>query len=130
MEWTFEENKLFENAIAEFDHNSSDIFRKIASRVPGKTIDQIMEHCKALVDDVDMIEQGLVPLPDYKDAINNDVIKWRNNSGHRSRRKAIPWTKEEHEFVSSTSTCVCFYYASLYLSPLKVPTRLIVIYSL
>ncbi|KAH7849648.1 hypothetical protein Vadar_020930 [Vaccinium darrowii] len=108
MEWTFEENKLFEHAIAEFDHDSSDMFRKIASRVPGKTIDQIIEHYKALVDDVDMIEQGLVPLPDYEDANENDVINRRNNSGHQPRRKAIPWTKEEHEFVSLTSTCFAF----------------------
>ncbi|KAL7227203.1 hypothetical protein ACSBR1_022138 [Camellia fascicularis] len=49
-EWTFEENKLFENTLAEFNLNSIDSFEKIASRIPGKTIDQIKEHYEALVE--------------------------------------------------------------------------------
>ncbi|KAG5529932.1 hypothetical protein RHGRI_030345 [Rhododendron griersonianum] len=97
MEWTFEENKVFENAIAEFNLDSPDIFQKIAFRIPGKTIGQVIEHYEALVEDVEMIESGRIPLPDYKDTKNDESKRQNNNSGHLNRRKGIPWTKEEHE---------------------------------
>ncbi|KAK2968806.1 hypothetical protein RJ640_028199 [Escallonia rubra] len=87
-EWSFEENKLFENAIAECgEANSPGYFEKIASRVPGKTIYEVIKHYEALVEDVEMIESGRVPLPDYKTANQH----WK---------KGLPWTKEEHEYHS------------------------------
>ncbi|CAK9139368.1 unnamed protein product [Ilex paraguariensis] len=94
IEWTFEENKLFENAIAECKLDSPDLFQTIASKVPGKTIQQIKEHYEALVEDIEMIESGCVPLPDYK-TTNND--RDLSVSTHQQRRKGVPWTKEEHE---------------------------------
>ncbi|KAF7129762.1 hypothetical protein RHSIM_Rhsim10G0191800 [Rhododendron simsii] len=115
MEWTFEENKVFENAIAEFNLDSPDIFQKIAFRIPGKTIGQIIEHYEALVEDVEMIESGRIPLPDYKDIENEESKRQNNNSGHLHRRKGILWTKEEHEFVSSNLhifSCLCFSFVS------------------
>lgn len=113
MEWTFEENKVFENAIAEFNLDSPDIFQKIAFRIPGKTIGQVIEHYEALVEDVEMIESGRIPLPDYKDTKNDESKRQNNNSGHLNRRKGIPWTKEEHEFVSSNLHIYFPVYASL-----------------
>ncbi|KAK3039143.1 hypothetical protein RJ639_028889 [Escallonia herrerae] len=84
-EWSFEENKLFENAIAECgEANSPGYFEKIASRVPGKTIYEVIKHYEALVEDVEMIELDRVPLPEYKTANQH----WK---------KGLPWTKEEHD---------------------------------
>ncbi|KAK3026724.1 hypothetical protein RJ639_042177 [Escallonia herrerae] len=85
-EWSFEENKLFENTIEECgEANSPGYFEKIASRVPGKTIYEVIKHYEALVEDVEMIESGRVPLPEYKTANQH----WK---------KGLSWTKEEHEF--------------------------------
>ncbi|GMP26887.1 hypothetical protein CsSME_00003139 [Camellia sinensis var. sinensis] len=98
-EWTFEENKLFENTLAEFDLNSMDLFEKIASRILGKTVDQIKEHYESLVEDVEMIESGFVPLPDYeiiKNDGNGSTLTVQNNFNYQQRRKGGPWTKEEH----------------------------------
>ncbi|KAG5529933.1 hypothetical protein RHGRI_030345 [Rhododendron griersonianum] len=89
MEWTFEENKVFENAIAEFNLDSPDIFQKIAFRIPGKTIGQVIEHYEALVEDVEMIESGRIPLPDYKDTKNDESKRQNNNSGHLNRNFLI-----------------------------------------
>ncbi|KAA8532092.1 hypothetical protein F0562_006766 [Nyssa sinensis] len=101
IKWTFEENKLFENALAELNLETPDLLEKITSRVPGKTVEQIKEHYEALVDDIKMIESGCVPLPRYKnpkeDEIKGSSDAARNKPTHRPRKKGIPWTPEEHE---------------------------------
>ncbi|KAL7255522.1 hypothetical protein ACSBR1_009629 [Camellia fascicularis] len=95
-EWTFEENKLFENTLAGFDLNSIDLFEKIASGILRKTVDQIKEHYESLVEDVEMIESGFVPLPDYeiiKNDGNGSTLTVQNNFNYQQRRKGGPWTK-------------------------------------
>ncbi|CAO2814295.1 unnamed protein product [Amaranthus hypochondriacus] len=57
-EWTKEENKIFENSLAELDFNRVDFFEQIALRLPGKTIDQIKKHYEALVNDIARIDSG------------------------------------------------------------------------
>ncbi|KAA8547612.1 hypothetical protein F0562_004041 [Nyssa sinensis] len=109
-EWTFEENKLFENALAEFDHSSPAFFQNVASRVPWKSIDQIKNHYEALVEDIEMIESGHVPIPKYNETIEGpegefDQITNEKGSSSRvektdsnqQRRKGVPWTEEEHK---------------------------------
>ncbi|KAK6919253.1 SANT/Myb domain [Dillenia turbinata] len=59
-EWTSEENKLFENAIAEYDIFSPDLFQKIALRLPGKTVEQIRRHFKAFAADVKIITEDFL----------------------------------------------------------------------
>ncbi|KAF5736333.1 transcription factor DIVARICATA-like [Tripterygium wilfordii] len=100
--WTFEENKLFENALTEFDHVFPDLFEKIACRLPGKTIDQIKQHYENLVYDVEMIEAGFVPLPNYEES--NARVNLSSAPGvgcqannQNQRRKPNPWTPEEHK---------------------------------
>lgn len=65
--WTREEEKAFENVIAVHSIGESDekLWDNIASVVPSKTIDEIKLHYQFLVEDVDAIEAGKVPLPDY-----------------------------------------------------------------
>ncbi|PIN16069.1 Zuotin [Handroanthus impetiginosus] len=114
-QWTYEENKLFENCLAEIKPLSPDFFEKVAAIIPSKSMQQIKNHYQALVEDVEMIKSGNFPLPDYSnhDRVDekekeNDQIerkkkeespsqvttKTRNNGGQRRRR--VPWTEEEH----------------------------------
>lgn len=100
-EWSFEENKTFENAIAEWtnkDFGSSEdlMIQQIASKIPGKTVTQIKHHWKALSEDVEMIEKGVIPIPNY---VNVHRINTKSSSNSVPRRRGIPWTKQEHEYV-------------------------------
>ncbi|KAK9285554.1 hypothetical protein L1049_024749 [Liquidambar formosana] len=90
-EWAPEENKIFECSLAEFDVNSRDLFQKIASRIPGKSIEQIATHYEILVEDVEKIESGQIPMPNY----NNKAT--RNKSTNQQKKKPLFWTQEEHK---------------------------------
>lgn len=113
-EWSFEENKAFENAVAELmSKDTVDspkellmMVHQIATRIPGKTVRQIKHHLKALSEDIEMIEKGLVPIPNYVDRTSNVthdhnggvVLESTKSTGNTvPRRRGIPWTKEEHE---------------------------------
>lgn len=67
--WSREEEKAFENGIAmhwiEDDDNKNPIWNKIASMVPTKSIQQLKNHYKVLMEDVADIEAGNVSLPKY-----------------------------------------------------------------
>ncbi|KAK6918765.1 SANT/Myb domain [Dillenia turbinata] len=100
-EWTFEENKLFENAIAEFDIMSPDFFQKIALRLPGKTVEQIRKHFEALVADVKMISSVHLPtLENVGSQVNFDksttIIGGTLTSQLKGSKRTF-WTDKEHE---------------------------------
>ncbi|XP_042468668.1 transcription factor DIVARICATA-like [Zingiber officinale] len=114
--WTPEENKRFEDALAEVDADSPDRWEKVAALIPGKTVADVMNHYRELVDDVRDIEAGRIPCPEYYGASfftldwenNYDSEDWKNPycaSGKRSgvresdheRKKGVPWTEEEHK---------------------------------
>ncbi|KAL3529319.1 hypothetical protein ACH5RR_008641 [Cinchona calisaya] len=64
--WSREEDRAFENAIAmQWIGDSKEQWDKIASMVPSKSTDELKQHYKILVEDVEAIEAGLVPLPNY-----------------------------------------------------------------
>lgn len=65
--WSREEEKAFENAIAIhwIDEESEVQWEKIASMVPGKSLEELKQHYQLLVEDVSAIEAGNVQLPDY-----------------------------------------------------------------
>ncbi|XP_027075650.1 transcription factor DIVARICATA-like [Coffea arabica] len=100
-EWTFEEEKLFENALAVYDLNSWDLFEKIAIKVPGKTIEQIKQHFQLLVEDVNFIETWSGPLPNCRTTNNVEPESTPNSTltsvENRQKKKGTRWTKEEHE---------------------------------
>ncbi|KAL6009036.1 hypothetical protein ACLOJK_022263 [Asimina triloba] len=64
--WTQKQNKLFENALAIFDKDTPDRWGKIASMVGGKTVEDVKKHYEALVEDLEGIESGHIPIPNYK----------------------------------------------------------------
>lgn len=119
-EWSREQDKAFENAIAIHPEDAADRWEKIAADVPGKTLEQIKHHYELLVDDIKQIESGCVPLPSYNSSSEGSTSHatdegsgkkgnhpWNSNSesnqkaskSDQERRKGIAWTEEEHRLV-------------------------------
>lgn len=108
--WNWHENKLFENALGEYD-NLDDldtelrVFEDIASKIPGKTVDDIKQHYKDLVEDIELIESGDISLPNCNrtDCDDEEIkLTTKNKSSKKIiKRKPKPWSQDEHEFVFS-----------------------------
>ncbi|RDY11012.1 Protein RADIALIS-like 1, partial [Mucuna pruriens] len=64
--WTARQNKRFENALAIFDKDTPDRWHNLARAVGGKTVEEVKRHYEKLVEDVKQIEEGHVPLPNYR----------------------------------------------------------------
>ncbi|KAG6512510.1 transcription factor SRM1-like [Zingiber officinale] len=112
--WTREQEKAFENALATHPEDCSDRWEKIAADVPGKTVEDVKSHYDLLVEDVNSIESGRVPLPSYPSSSDGgdhatdtggSGKKGGNGDGSHSgkasraeqeRRKGIAWTEDEH----------------------------------
>ncbi|XP_073296957.1 transcription factor DIVARICATA-like [Primulina huaijiensis] len=107
--WTKEENKLFERALAMYDEKKTPHrWFKVASMIPGKSVCDVMNHYRELVEDVSNIEAGLVPIPGYlsssftlelEDGRGFDHVMCRKRgrtSTVQERRKGVPWTEDEH----------------------------------
>ena len=108
-DWTKEENKQFESALAIFDEKTPDRWVKIAGMIPGKTVFDVFKQYKELEDDVSNIEAGLVEVPGYHQAssFTLELADDRNFDNNRKRsaaprvsdqerKKGIPWTEDEH----------------------------------
>ncbi|KAI4352692.1 hypothetical protein L6164_006916 [Bauhinia variegata] len=83
--WTAKQNKMFENALATYDKDSPDRWQKLARAVGGKTVEEVKRHYDKLVEDVKQIEEGQVPLPNYRKI---------NASG--TSKAAYSYMEEEH----------------------------------
>ncbi|CAN4119089.1 unnamed protein product [Withania somnifera] len=83
--WTKEEDRAFENALAVY-LGDSDVVLNIAAAVPRKSTQEIIKHYNVLVEDINSIESGIVPLPKYR-RMQSSTVQWR---------KGIPWSPEEH----------------------------------
>lgn len=119
--WSREEEKAFENALATHSEESLDLWERIAADVPGKTLEEIKHHYELLVDDVNSIESGRIPIPSYNftsDGFTNangsigtgkkggcagnfncesgSASGGKLSQSDQERRKGIAWTEEEH----------------------------------
>ncbi|CAH8364188.1 unnamed protein product [Eruca vesicaria subsp. sativa] len=117
--WSREDDIAFERALASYTDESEEKWEKIAADVPGKSVEQIKEHYEVLVEDVNRIESGCVPLPAYGspersngydgDGDGGSNTKKGGNShaageanqgskakADQERRKGIAWTEDEH----------------------------------
>ncbi|KAL8230839.1 hypothetical protein R6Q59_034305 [Mikania micrantha] len=63
--WNHWQTKLFENALAIYDKDTPDRWQNIA-KATGMTVDEVMRRYQLLIQDVEQIESGKVPLPKYK----------------------------------------------------------------
>lgn len=65
--WTPKQNKLFEKALALYDKDTPDRWQNIAKAVGGgKSVEEVKRHYQILVEDINHIESGQVPFPNYK----------------------------------------------------------------
>lgn len=107
-EWTREENKKFESALAIFDEKTPDRWMKVASLIPGKTVWDVIKQYQELEEDVCDIEAGRVPIPGYLtssftlelvDNCSFDAYRRKSSTARvpdQERRKGVPWTEDEH----------------------------------
>ncbi|CAL0334874.1 unnamed protein product [Lupinus luteus] len=109
-EWTREENKNFESALAIYDKDTPDRWLKVAATIPGKTVFDVIKQYRELEEDVSEIEEGHVPVPGYLessfmlemvennsyDACRKRAATTMKGSDHE-RKKGVPWTEEEHK---------------------------------
>ncbi|EOA14479.1 hypothetical protein CARUB_v10027693mg [Capsella rubella] len=96
--WSKDEDIVFERALAIYADETEIRWEEIALVVPGKTIEQIIEHYNVLVRDVMMIESGHVPLPACYELSEepNHRKKHGKSKAKQQRKKGIPWTSDEH----------------------------------
>ncbi|KAI4367675.1 hypothetical protein MLD38_023383 [Melastoma candidum] len=64
--WTVKQNKAFEKALAVYDKDTPDRWNNVAKAVGGKTAEEVKRHYELLVEDVNYIESGHVPFPNYR----------------------------------------------------------------
>lgn len=114
-QWTREENKQFEDALALYDKDTPDRWLKVAAMIPGKTVGDVIKQYRELEEDVSDIEAGLIPIPGY--GSSSFTLEWASNQGfdglkqyygagckrgmaartsEQERKKGVPWTEEEH----------------------------------
>lgn len=102
--WTKEEDKIFENALAIY-MKDDDLFTKMAEVLPGKSLDDIINHYNILIEDVHAIESGRVPIPDYPEMQSHSNQKSRSPKTDVERRRGVAWTEEEHRsFLQGLNT--------------------------
>lgn len=112
--WTPDENKKFENALAVYDPETPDRWRKVAALIPGKTVGDVIKQYRELEEDVSDIEAGVIQVPGYSS--DSFSLEWINNQGldddkqfygqggkrspatrsDQEKKKGVPWTEEEH----------------------------------
>ncbi|GAB4851971.1 hypothetical protein Ancab_016162 [Ancistrocladus abbreviatus] len=125
--WSREQDKAFENALATHPEEAGDQWEKIAADVPGKTIEEVKHHYDLLVQDVNQIESGSVPLPSYSSSSEDSTshaseVGPGKKGGHfgnfnsesnlggktsrfdQERRKGIAWTEDEHRISRRLSS--------------------------
>lgn len=105
-EWTKEENKRFESALAIFDETTPNRWSKVAEIIPGKSVLDVIMQYKELVADVSDIEAGLPPNTrrgftssfalEFVDHCKIQTFSKRGKSYDHKRKKGVPWTEEEH----------------------------------
>ncbi|KAL1539548.1 RAD-like 6 [Salvia divinorum] len=69
--WSEQENKRFEDALAVYDKKTPERWKNLAAAVGGgKTVVDVKCHYEKLVEDIQQIESGKVPLPNYKENLH------------------------------------------------------------
>ncbi|CAN8298781.1 unnamed protein product [Cochlearia groenlandica] len=118
--WSREEDIAFERSLTKHTDESEEKWEKIARDVPGKSVEQIKQHYELLVEDVNRIESGFVPLPAYNSPERSNGHNGGGGGGEgrsnkkggnfhvgetnlasksksdQERRKGIAWTEDEH----------------------------------
>ena len=100
-----QEDKLFEKVLSEkYGEKMEDVLEECARQIPTKDVEAVRRRFEQLEQDVNNIEAGRVPLPNYADsgsmAVGGSRKGGKGSGGkkeqHSERKKGIPWTEEEH----------------------------------
>jgi len=91
--WTSQQNKLFESALAIYDKDTPDRWHNVASMVGGKSSEEVKRHYEILLEDLSCIEAGLVPFPDYK---SSGSKSGDSSGGGAILNNSDKWAEEEH----------------------------------
>ncbi|CAM0955313.1 unnamed protein product [Alopecurus aequalis] len=100
--WSKAEDKVFEGALVTFPDHVPNRWVYVAAQLQGRTPQEAWEHYQALVADVDLIERGLVEVPESWDEEEGGGVggpggRGRGRSGGGDeRRRGVPWSEEEH----------------------------------
>jgi hypothetical protein len=107
VEWSAEENKIFENALAIYDKDTPDRWHNVASMVGGKNPDEVKRHYEILLEDLNCIEAGKVPIPNYTfDITTKDEVPVHYKDGGEDGQVTVSgsndtvvWTNEEQRLL-------------------------------
>ncbi|KAF3667500.1 hypothetical protein FXO37_10003 [Capsicum annuum] len=80
--WTKEEDKINENALAIYSEDK-DLCTNMEETLPGKSRDDIINHYNILIEDVEPIDSGRVPLPNYPEV---QSYSNKNSRGRMAKR--------------------------------------------
>ncbi|XP_031473646.1 transcription factor DIVARICATA-like [Nymphaea colorata] len=94
--WTPQQNKLFEHALAVVPEDAPDRWQRIAAFIAGKSPWEVRQHYEELLRDLSEIESGRFELPDYEEGGSGQAAGGKGKSVEGERRKGVPWTEEEH----------------------------------
>lgn len=83
LNWTSEQNKRFENALATYDKDIPDRWQKIAKLVSGTNEQEVKKQYEILLHDIKLIESGKVPFPKYRRNGGSTRIKGIGNEEER-----------------------------------------------
>ncbi|KAJ6896643.1 protein RADIALIS-like 4 isoform X1 [Populus alba x Populus x berolinensis] len=98
--WTPRENKLFEKALALFDKDTPDRWQNIAKAVGGvKSAEEVKKHYEILIEDLQHIESGRIPIPKYKSSGSCNNTNEEESEVQESDR--LPVCHPEGKFVES-----------------------------
>ncbi|XP_064937315.1 transcription factor DIVARICATA-like isoform X2 [Musa acuminata AAA Group] len=110
--WTQEENKLFEHAVAKrrFDKDTPDRWEKVAAYIPGKAVRDVVSHYRDSLDYVSEMEAGWVPCPGHDSSLSMQppCVGGKRAASDQERKKRVPWTDEEHWYRVTMEVCVAF----------------------
>ncbi|XAR54711.1 hypothetical protein NMG60_11029973 [Bertholletia excelsa] len=94
--WARWEDKVFEEALVMFPEELCDRWVRIASRLPGKSPEEVKAHYDDLVRDVYLIESGRIASPNYCSHEDNPITRPSNILKNSKAKRGTPWTEEEH----------------------------------
>ncbi|XP_057415155.1 transcription factor DIVARICATA-like [Lotus japonicus] len=118
QEWTEEEEKTFEYALAIFDEGTPLRWENVAAMIPRKTVPDVIMHYKKLEEDTCGIEAGPVP-PFLDSSFSSEMAVGGHSDGGRrkrsatessseynKRKKVLHWTEDEHKlFLMGVQEC-------------------------
>ncbi|KAK6779587.1 hypothetical protein RDI58_021771 [Solanum bulbocastanum] len=90
--WTREEDKIFENTLAIY-FNKNNLLRMMEEALPQKSLQDIKDHYNILLEDINAIDSGCVPLRNYPEMQSNAN---QNSKVDVKWRRGTPWTEQEH----------------------------------